>query len=117
MAWSMITNLDGEMVPSTVILYLASFNGRTRPSSSLRLVIYSSRSKHPGGVEAMRDWMCKQMSVTGENVNDFTAMFEFAHEKPAAFLTIDDRALTFNGDWLDCQYEASNLRKFKPWNT
>lgn len=36
--------------------------------------------------------------------------------KPPALMTIDDRALTFNGDWTDAQYQPAAIRRFKPWN-
>ena len=35
-------------------------------------------------------------------------------EKPAAMVTIDNRALTFNGDWST--YKMTELLAFKPWN-
>jgi len=70
-----------------------------------RLVVYSSRSKEPGGTKAMVAWMRRH--------DIDPAIFEFAHQKPAAFLTIDDRAVTFTGDWGD--YPMRWLTAFKPW--
>lgn len=73
-----------------------------------RVVVYSSRSKDSGGVEAMHDWLLKQ-----NGGKELPEGLEFTHEKPAAFLTIDDRALTFHGDWVE--FEPEKLLDFKPW--
>jgi hypothetical protein len=69
-----------------------------------RLVVYSSRSKSEEGVIAMGRWLHEQRSAwrkaTGfPNDGPEPTELEFAHEKPAAFLTIDDRAICFDGDW------------------
>ncbi len=84
--------------------------------------IYSSRSKDPMAREAMRDWMIEHsrqefgdehpMSKWHLGGPDYP--ITFAYEKPAAFLTIDDRALTFDGDWSE--FDPADLLSFKPWN-
>jgi nitroreductase len=92
--WLSATTIDDEPVPGAVDFVI-------RAQQLFSVVIYSSRSSHPGGIEAMREWMRKYgfPEVT------------FATQKPAAFLTIDDRALTFNGSWPD----PEALRAFQPW--
>lgn len=68
--------------------------------------IYSSRSHQKGGIAAMKTWIDVHFgSGMSEKLN-------FPEYKPAAFLTIDDRALTFNGKWPD----PFVLKGFKPWN-
>lgn len=83
-----------------------------------QLVIYSSRSKTDDGVIAMSMWMHnerkKWREAGGVSVHDEPLTYEFAHEKPPAFLTIDDRGLTFNGKWED--FDPQSLLAFKPWN-
>jgi hypothetical protein len=74
-----------------------------------RLVIYSSRSSTDEGRLAMGKWLADQMRTwEGEPVT-----LEMAAEKPPAFLTIDDRAIRFEGrwDWLN----PSQLLEFRPW--
>ena len=82
-----------------------------------RVVIYSSRSKTKDGIAAMRKWLAmhalymlgpEHPMATGESD------VEFSNEKPAAFLTIDDRAITFHGDFTTLSPEE--LLKFEPWN-
>ena len=70
------------------------------------VVIYSSRSKDPEGREAMATWLRHHLGSS-------TALLTFAHEKPAAFLTIDDRAIKFDGDWS--KLAPAKLLEFKPW--
>jgi hypothetical protein len=75
------------------------------------VVIYSSRSKIKEGRDAMAAW------IVDHNIREGAAhdiRLNFASEKPAAFLTIDDRAIQFTGDWLSLDPEK--LRLFKPWN-
>lgn len=73
-----------------------------------RVVVYSSRSRDAGGTEAMHDWLVSQHA--GQPLPDGIT---FSHEKPPAFLTIDDRCLTFNGDWSE--FMPTRLLNFKPW--
>lgn len=82
--------------------------------------IYSSRSKDPEARLAMHAWMvAHSLNDLGEDhpMSDGDAgayPITFAYEKPAAFLTIDDRAIGFEGDWAEL--EPADLLGFKPWN-
>ncbi len=97
------------------------FAWAARAKDHLRLVIYSSRSKTEEGRDAMKVWLAHQLSLWIENGWNGGATigmdnFEFAHEKPPAFLTIDDRAVTFMGDWNDPRISVESILAFKPWN-
>jgi hypothetical protein len=95
------------------------------------LVIYSSRSKDPQGIQTMTEWLLDQASTNGwqktspgneQPVRLLHArraeiiLFRFAHEKPAAWLTIDDRAVTFRGDWTAQELSTEGILGFRPWN-
>lgn len=84
------------------------------------LVIYSSRSKSDEGVLAMGIWLHEKRNawIMGGGHRDpiKPLTFEFAHEKPAAWLTIDDRAICFRGDWAAPELTKSAILAFKPWN-
>jgi hypothetical protein len=91
--------------------------------------IYSARSSHqdPGdlgdGIRAMRLWIeyWAQRELPNEPPTYLANLVinqiawnndAWPERKPPAFLTIDDRALTFNGTWPSLE----ELRAFKPWN-
>jgi len=68
--------------------------------------IYSSRSKDPAGVNAMILWF-KDQGLPPEVFEQL----KFPTQKPAAVMTIDDRAFCFKGDFPSMEW----LKNFKPW--
>lgn len=87
-------------------------------SKAFDLVIYSSRSKDPDGIDAMKEWFKRQLAerLIPNEVNKFLALFTFSHEKPTAWLTIDDRVVRFDGRWDVEELKPENLARFRPWN-
>lgn len=81
-----------------------------------RVAIFSSRSNQPGGEAAMRRWLSMQIMYEEPNVIMYNppwfAAIEWPLEKPAAFVTLDDRAITFDGTWPSMDF----LKSFRPWN-
>ena len=83
--------------------------------------VFSSRSHQDGGILAMRTWFSKHYTdylfktkpELKERYSEFIIgdWLKFPTEKPAAFVSIDDRAITFTGKWPD----IDTLRNFKPW--
>lgn len=83
------------------------------------VAIYSSRSLYPSGREAMRVWLANNIAHHYRDHADAYALskhmldgIEFPYSKPAAFVSIDDRAITFKGEWPD----IGMLRGFVTWN-
>jgi hypothetical protein len=81
-----------------------------------RVAIFSSRSNQPGGMSAMRAWVYHHFTDLWQadrtTCDDKLAEIEWPTEKPAAMVTIDDRALTFDGTWP----RIEDLKSFQPWN-
>jgi hypothetical protein len=78
------------------------------------VAVFSSRSHQIGGklamVEWLRDWMTRAWNM--DKANSVIADLEFPTEKPSAMVTIDDRAMTFDGTWP----RIDDLKAFQPWN-
>lgn len=72
--------------------------------------IYSSRSSHTQGIIAMKQWFLENgwpMDETGSPGDIF-----FPRSKPAARVSIDARAITFDGTFPS----VGDIFRFRPWN-
>lgn len=84
-----------------------------------RVAIYSSRSKSFAGRAAMRRYFKQHFEQSLTFMSDPGLEYDWLSEaiwypwfKPSAFITIDDRALTFDGTWPT----LDSIAAFKPWN-
>lgn len=109
---------NGEIY-GTVTVGFFEWASTMRPHFTL--VIYSSRSRDVDLRMAMWEWLKAEWrrwwdagasACTPSPILYYD--FEFAHEKPSAFMTIDDRCICFDGDWSKITPDA--IFSFKPWN-
>lgn len=83
------------------------------------VAIFSSRSNQEGGIKAMKTWLGGSIFANEKvrlglaGAKDFVEhVIQWPTEKPPAMISIDDRALTFDGAWP----EIRDLLRFQPWN-
>ena len=76
-------------------------------AGEFKVVIFSSRSRYFGGRWAMKRWMVRHGFDPA-----LLEVIDFPTEKPPAHILIDDRAVTFKGEFPT----VHEIRAFKPWN-
>ncbi|MBZ9706066.1 hypothetical protein LB543_04945 [Mesorhizobium sp. ESP7-2] len=85
-------------------------------SEHFTIAIFSSRSNQPGGLNAMVRWLRlnfrRHWAADRTRADDIFYEILWPKEKPPAFITIDDRAITFNGTWPAIE----TITAFRPWN-
>jgi hypothetical protein len=105
--WKGADVIPDPIVPGAISFMLGAM-------AHFRVAVFSSRSNQPGGIPAMRTYLriesgnCWYDSPAGPGLENV----EWPTEKPPALVTIDDRAITFTGEWPDIE----TLKAFKPWN-
>lgn len=81
-----------------------------------KIAVFSSRSDQPFGIAAMKEWLERHFreywASDRTRADDILAEIEWPTAKPPAHLTIDDRAVCFEGTWPN----IADLQAFKPWN-
>lgn len=78
------------------------------------VAIFSSRSRTPEGIEAMKKWLKLNLAIAyGSSIAEsISSKISFPTDKPPAHFTIDDRAMMFTGTFP----AISEIKAFKPWN-
>jgi hypothetical protein len=108
-------------IPDPPVEGAMEFIVRAAMNPKVTVAIYSSRSKEEAGIRAMKDWLIKwvyeYLKAEGvedisEGTNEVMSHLSFPTEKPAAIMTIDDRAHCFNGHFRSLEWYLG----FKPWN-
>ncbi len=79
------------------------------------VVIHSSRLRYDGGEQAIKAWFFRELmneKWTPVSANRLVSQLSFSVEKPPAHVTLDDRAIQFNGVFP----KLDEIIDFKPWN-
>ena len=94
--WKGAHVIDGEPIPGAAQFIAEAVE-------KFQVMVFSSRAHQFGGITAMNMWMRR---------HGMSSEVQFPGNKPPAFVTLDDRALTFTGEWPS----IDSLLAFKPWN-
>ena len=107
--WQGADVVSDPIVPGAIAFLLGALQ-------HFEVCIYSSRSSQRGGIRAMRAYLYREAGSTWYDSPAGPGLenLKYPSEKPAAFLSIDDRALCFDGDWS--KLDPAQLLNFKPWN-
>lgn len=105
--WKGADKIPDDPVPGAITFLM-------KAAEHFEVHIFSSRSNQDGGIPAMMEWLRKHATnLYGVNqATNLIAVIGFPTAKPPAMLTIDDRAITFDGTFP----EPTSLLSFKPWN-
>lgn len=116
--------LYGEIVPGFL-------DWAVQAQKLFTLTVYSSRSKELGSTRAMAFWIADKATADGWQMDELPTsdrpllvlkrdgialLLWFAHQKPSAFVTIDDRGIQFRGDWTAPELKPEVIVAFEPWN-
>ena len=103
------------VIPDAPVEGTMEFLARTM--EVFNIAIHSSRSHQEGGIRAMRDYLAHHLNqfCNGDRGRAWALLsrLQFPTFKPAAIVSIDDRALCFTGKWDD--FDPLKLASFKPW--
>lgn len=80
--------------------------------------IFCARSETDRGIRAMQAWLSKHEAVYWKEHPNLSLPkttllmnIDFPRKRPPAFVTLDDRAITFTGKFPSMQ----TLKRFQPW--
>lgn len=113
--WKGVANIPDEPVPGAIDWLMEhlpcpdAICAMAPPHEGPIVYIYSSRSKSWFGRRAMKKWLV-QNGLHPAYITE--GLLKFPVKKPAAFLTIDDRAICFDGTFPS----KDDMLNFKPWN-
>jgi hypothetical protein len=101
-----------SVIPDDAVPGLFEFLEQAAPIFDIQ--VFSTRSNLVGGIQAMQTWFNEQHKKWRAKSGHGRELvpISFPTEKPAAQVTLDDRAITFNGVFPD----VNSLRNFQPWN-
>jgi hypothetical protein len=102
--WKGVTTIPDPPVPGALD-FLA------RAVACFDVQIFSSRSNQHRGIPAMQDWLKWHATRGRQEPPEWLEAIGWPTDKPAAFVTLDDRAVTFNGVWPDLE----ELAAFRTW--
>lgn len=102
--WEASDKIPDPPVPGAIAFLREAVN-------HFRVCIYSTRSATYAGRTAMQQWLARSAHEEEEGPV-WLHLIEWPDKKPPALVTLDDRAVLFEGEFPSMDF----LLSFKPWN-